>query len=114
MNSTTPNVICIVLNKRYFAFTFPIDFAMVMSPQATSGLDGVSASRHKNEAQTQYSLYHPCLLGVPMVGRNQPSKEWMWWQRAKNGRKLVKLGENTNIPYSECEESIKIPVVKQQ
>ena len=70
-NSTTSNVICIVLNKRYFAFTFPIDFAMVMSPQAASGLDGVSASRHKNEAQTQYSLHHPCLLGVPMVGRNQ-------------------------------------------
>ena len=80
MHSTTPNVICIVLNKRYFAFTFPIDFAMVMSPQAASGVDGVSASRHKNEAQTQYSLYHPCLLGVPMVGRNQPSKEWMWWK----------------------------------
>ena len=34
MNSTTPNVICIVLNKRYFAFAFPIDFAMVMSTQA--------------------------------------------------------------------------------
>ena len=31
VNLTTPNVICIVLNKRYFAFTFPIDFAMVMS-----------------------------------------------------------------------------------
>ena len=39
-----------VLNKRYFAFTFPIDFAMVMSPQAASDLDGVSASRHKNKA----------------------------------------------------------------
>ena len=71
VNSTTPNIICIVLNKRYFAFTFRIDFAMVMSPQATSGLDGVFASRHKNEAQTQCSLHHPCLLGVPMVGRNQ-------------------------------------------
>ena len=71
MNLTTPNVIRIVLNKRYFAFTFPIDFAMVMSPQAASGLDGVSASRHKNEVQTQYSLHHPYLLGVPMVGRNQ-------------------------------------------
>ena len=70
MNST-PNVICIVLNKRYFAFTFSINFAVVMSPQAASGLDGVSASRHKNEAQTQYLLHHPCLLGVPMVGRNQ-------------------------------------------
>ena len=44
---------------------------MVMSPQAASGLDGVCASRHKNEAQTQYSLHHPCLLGVPMVERNQ-------------------------------------------
>ena len=21
---------------------------------------------------------NPCLLGVPMVGRNQPKKEWMW------------------------------------
>ena len=31
-------------------------------------LDGVSASRHKNEGQAQYSLHHPCLLGVPMVG----------------------------------------------
>ena len=71
VNSTTPNVICIVLNKWYFAFTFPIDFAMVMGPQAASGLDGVSASRHKNKAQTQYSLHHPCLLGVPAVGRNQ-------------------------------------------
>ena len=67
----TPNVICIVLNKWYFAFTFPIDFAMVMSPQAASGLDGGCASRHKNEAQTQCLLYHPCLLGVPMVERNQ-------------------------------------------
>ena len=62
------NVICIVLNKRYFAFTFPIDFTMVMSPQAASGLDGVSASRHKNEAQTQHGLHLPCLLGVPMGG----------------------------------------------
>ena len=52
MNSTTPNVICIVLNKRYFAFTFHTDFAMVMSPQAASRVDGVSTSRHKNEAQT--------------------------------------------------------------
>ena len=71
MNSTTPNVTCIVLNKRYFAFNFPIDFAMVISPQPASGLDGVSASRHKNEAQTQYSPYHPYLLRVPMVERNQ-------------------------------------------
>ena len=71
VNSTTANVICIVLNKQYFAFTFPIDFAVVMNLQAACGLDGVSASRHKNEAQTQYSLHHPCLLGVPMVGRNQ-------------------------------------------
>ena len=22
--------------------------------------------------------HHLCLLGVPIVGRNQPSKEWMW------------------------------------
>ena len=86
VNSTAPNVLCILLNKRYFAFTFPIDFAMVMSPQAASGLDSVSASRHKNDAQTQHWLHHPafsgaqsraewlhhpCLLGVPMVGRNQ-------------------------------------------
>ena len=71
MTSATRNVICIVLNKRYFAFSFAIDFAMVMSPQAASGVDTVSASRHKNEAQTQYSLYDPCLLGVPMVGGNQ-------------------------------------------
>ena len=71
MNSTTPNVICIVLNKQHFAFTFPIDFAVVMSPQAASGLVGLFASPHKNEAQTQYSLHHPCLLGVPMVERNQ-------------------------------------------
>ena len=43
-----------------------------MSPQAASGLDGVSASRHKNEAQTQYLLHHPCLPSrVPIVGRNQ-------------------------------------------
>ena len=49
-----------------------------------------------------------------MVGRNQPSNEWIWWKRAKNGRKLVKLGENPNIPYPECERSIKIRVVKQQ
>ena len=33
----------------------------------------------------------------------------MWWKRAKNGRKLVKLGENPNIPYPEYERSIKIP-----
>ena len=60
-----------VLNKRYFAFTFRIDFDVVKSPQAASSFDGVSASRHKNEAQTQYSLRYPCLLEVPMVGRNQ-------------------------------------------
>ena len=35
------------------------------------GLDGGSASRYKNEAQTRYSLHHPFLLGVSMVGRNQ-------------------------------------------
>ena len=65
VNSTTPNIICIVLHKRYFAFTFPIDFAVVMSPQAASGMGSVSASRHKNEAQT---LHHPCLLGSPWWG----------------------------------------------
>ena len=73
MNSTTPNVICMILNKRYFAFTFPIDFVVVMSPQAASSLGGVSASRQKNDVQTQHWLHHPCLLGVPMVGRNQYS-----------------------------------------
>ena len=30
----------------------------------------------------------------------------MWWKRAKNGRKLVKLGENPNIPYPECERPL--------
>ena len=25
-------------------------------------------------------LHHPCLLRVPMVGRNQPRKERMWWK----------------------------------
>ena len=40
---------------------------MVMSPQAASGLDGVSASRHKNEAQTQRWLHRPCLL-MPSQG----------------------------------------------
>ena len=35
----------------------------------------------------------------------------MWWKQAKNGRKSVKVGENTNKPYPECERSIKIPVV---
>ena len=59
-------------------------------------------------------LHYPCFLGVPVVGRNQPSKKWMGWKREKNGRKLVNLGENPNIPYPECERSIKIPVVKQQ
>ena len=67
VNSTTPNVICIVFNKRNFAFTFPIDFAMVISPQAASSLDSVSASRHKNEAQTQHS---PLPSQGPKVGRN--------------------------------------------
>ena len=133
VNSTTPNVICIVLNKRYFAFTFPIAFAMVMSPQAASGLDGVSDSHQSQErsansvfatsplpsrgphgGEKSIWLHYPCFLGVPMVGRNQPSKEWMRWKRAKYGRKLVKLGENPNFPYPECEGSIKIPVVKQQ
>ena len=23
--------------------------------------------------------HQPCLLEVPVVGRNQPRKEWMWW-----------------------------------
>ena len=54
---------------RYFAFTFAIDFAMVMSPQAASGLDSVSASRRKNKAQIQHWLHHPCLLGGPKLGR---------------------------------------------
>ena len=36
----------------------------------------------------------------------------MWWKREKNGRKSVKLGENPNIPYPECERSVKIPVIK--
>ena len=34
------------------SFAFPIDFAMVMSTQAASGLDSVSASRRKKEVQT--------------------------------------------------------------
>ena len=68
VNSTTPNVICILLNKWYFAFTFPVHFAMVMSPQAASGLDRLSASRHRNEAQTQRWLQHPCLLRGPKLG----------------------------------------------
>ena len=25
-------------------------------------------------------LHNLCLPGVPMVGRNQPKKEWMWWK----------------------------------
>ena len=87
VNSKTPNVICIVLNNRYFAFTFPIDFAMVMSPQVASSLDGVSASRHKNEAQTQYSLHHPCLLGVPMVGlTKEPNREPMLMTQSRKQR----------------------------
>ena len=60
-----------VLNKQYFVLTFPVDFAMGMSFQAASGLDGVCASGYKDQAQTQYLLHHPCLLGVPMLGRNQ-------------------------------------------
>ena len=78
MNPTTPNVICIVLNKRYFAFTFPIDFAMVISPQAASGLDGVSASRHKKEAHTQHFLHHPCLLKGPKLGGMATSPLLSW------------------------------------
>ena len=23
-------------------------------------------------------LHHPCLLGVPIAGMNQPTNEWMW------------------------------------
>ena len=101
---------------------------MVMSPQAASDLDGDSASRHKNEAQTQYLLHHSCLLGVPMVGRNQygyitPGFLWSpWWgeinlvrsecggNKQKNGRKLVKLGENRNIPYPNVKEASKYPL----
>ena len=59
------------LTNGTFAFTFLSDFAMVVSTQAASGLDELSASRHKNKPHTQYLLHHPCLLRVPMVGRNQ-------------------------------------------
>ena len=120
MNSTTPNVICIVLNKQYFAFTFPIDFALVMSTHTASGLDGASASRHKKNAQTPHWLHqpcllrgpkstewlhHPCLLRVPMVGRNQygyitPAVLGSpWWGeinlvRSGCGGNEQKMGEN--------------------
>ena len=58
--------------------------------------------------------FHPYLLGVPIVGRNQPRKQWMWYKRAKNGSRWVKLGEKPKLPYPQCESSIKIPVFKQQ
>ena len=25
-------------------------------------------------------LHHPFLLGVSILGSNQPKKEWMWWK----------------------------------
>ena len=41
----------------------------------------------------------PYLLGVPMVGRNQISREWMWWKPAN---------------WVRIQINIKIPVFKQQ
>ena len=38
-----------------------------------------------HDGETSIRLHHPWLLGVPMAGRNQPSKECMWWKRAKKG-----------------------------
>ena len=32
-------------------------------------------------------------------------------ETSKKWKKMVKVGENTNKPYPECERSIKIPVV---
>ena len=31
---------------------------------------------HRNECVP----LNPCLRGFPMVGKNQPRKEWMWWK----------------------------------
>ena len=42
-------------------------------------------SRGPHGGEKSIRLHHPCLLGLPIVGRDQPSKEWMWWKRAKNG-----------------------------
>ena len=45
-------------------------------------------------------LHNPCFLSVPMEGRNQPIKEWMWWmcEMCEKGCKWVKLGENALSP----------------
>ena len=72
--------------------------------------------------------HQPCLLGVPMMGRE---KTWIhhlcllevpWWgeisleksgcggnEQKKCGKrwKWVKLGENTKMPYPQCARSIK-------
>ena len=58
-------------------------------------------------------LHHPCLLGVSMVGRNQPSKEWMRWKPAENGRKWVKLGGNLNIHQNTRFPTTIMPIVSQ-
>ena len=37
-------------------------------------------SRRPHGGERSIWPHHPCLLGVPMVGINQPRREWMWWK----------------------------------
>ena len=66
------------------------------------------------------------ILSRPLVGRSQPTFSWSpWWREinlersgcgemSKECVKNGKVGGNQNTPYPQCEESIKIPVFKQQ
>ena len=61
--------------------------------------------------RNQYGYITPAFLGSPWWGEiNLVRSECGGNERNEE----MKLGENPNIPYPECERSIKIPVVKQQ
>ena len=65
---------------------------------------------HEEKEAKQIWVYQLCLLGVPIVGTNQPRKEWMWWKEQKaceKGWKWGKLSENPKMPHPQCGRSIK-------
>ena len=64
------------INRAFLGSPWWGDINMATSPLPSRGPHG---------GEKSIWLHQPCLLGVPMVGGKQPSKELMWWKRAKNG-----------------------------
>ena len=59
------------ISRAFSGFPWWREINIATSPLPSQGPHGGERSKW---------LHHPCLLGVPVVGRNQPRNEWMWWK----------------------------------